>query len=123
MNDGEIETWFAKFVNSGAGFGTSEFNANLYLSLYARAHERFPHNLSFVEGLLNYYAARNRRDDWRRLMTEYYFESKPVRDRFLPYLSKEGKLREYAETARKLAAEVAANKGVATEVVTTATTK
>src|SRR5262245_39353659 len=119
MNDGEIETWFAKFVNSGAGANAPEFEAKLYLGLYTRAHERFPHNLSFVEGLLNHYAARNRRDDWRRLMSEYYFESKSIRDRFLPYLSKEGKLREYAETARKVATEVATTKGGDTAGATT----
>jgi tetratricopeptide (TPR) repeat protein/Flp pilus assembly protein TadD len=101
MNDEETGAWLAKYVNSGAGAKASEFDANLYLSLYTRAHERFPHNLSFVEGLLNYYSARGRWDDWRRLMAEYYFESKSVRDRFLPYLSKEGKLREYAESARE----------------------
>ena len=123
MNDGEIETWFAKFVNSGAGANAPEFEAKLYLGLYTRAHERFPHNLRFVEGLLNHYTARNRWDDWRRLMTEYYFESKSIRDRFLPYLSKEGKLREYAETARKVATSVATAKGIATEVATTVTAK
>jgi tetratricopeptide (TPR) repeat protein len=101
MNDGETETWLAKFVNSGSSARASEFDANLYLSLYTRAHERFPHDLSFVEGLLNYYAARNRWDDWRRLMAEYYFESKSIRDRLLPYLSREGKLREHAEAARE----------------------
>ncbi|HZF38482.1 MAG TPA: tetratricopeptide repeat protein [Blastocatellia bacterium] len=111
MNDGEIETWLAKFVNSGSSAKSSEFDANLYLSLYTRAHERFSHNLSFVEGLLNHYAARNRWDDWRRLMTEYYFESKSIRDHFLPYLSRERKLREYAETARKVATEVATTRG------------
>ncbi|HMB30135.1 MAG TPA: hypothetical protein VKS99_18630, partial [Blastocatellia bacterium] len=123
MNDGEIETWFAKFVNSGAGANAPEFEAKLYLGLYTRAHERFPHNLNFVEGLLNHYAARNRQDDWRRLTAEYYFESKPIRDRFLPYLSKEGKLREYAETARKVVTSLATTKGAATEVATTTTTK
>ncbi|HEY6403488.1 MAG TPA: hypothetical protein VI479_18840, partial [Blastocatellia bacterium] len=101
MNDEETGAWLAKYVNSGAGAKAPEFDANLYLGLYTRAHERFPHNLSFVEGLLNYYSARSRWDDWRRLMAEYYFESKSVRDRFLPYLSKEGKLREYAEAARE----------------------
>src|SRR5262245_31667304 len=100
MNDGEIETWLAEFVNSGASAGSSEFKANLYLGLYLRAHERFPHNLNFVEGLLSYYSARGRWDDWRRLMAEYYFESKAIRDRYLPQLSREGKLREYAEAAR-----------------------
>ncbi|MGH9752027.1 MAG: tetratricopeptide repeat protein, partial [Blastocatellia bacterium] len=101
MNDGEIETWLAKFVSSGSGATASEFDSNLYLSLYMRAHERFPHNLGFVEGLLGYYAARNRWDDWRRLMAEHYFESKTIRDRFLPHLSREGKLREYAGAARE----------------------
>ncbi|HKC88325.1 MAG TPA: hypothetical protein VKG02_20230, partial [Blastocatellia bacterium] len=100
MNDREIETWFAKFVTSGARAKASEFEANLYLNLYTRAHERFPHDLSFVEGLLNYYAGHDRWDDWRRLMAEYYFESKTIRDRYLPYLSSRGKLREYAEAAR-----------------------
>jgi tetratricopeptide (TPR) repeat protein len=120
MNDDEIQTWFAKFVNSGgAGIYASAVEANLYLILYTRAHERFPHNLSFVEGLLNYYAAHKCWDDWRRLMAEYYFESKPIRDRFLPYLSKEGKLREYAETARKVAASVATTKGGDTAGATT----
>src|SRR6266511_56167 len=123
MNDGESETWFAMLVNSGAGANDPDFAAKLYLGLYTRAHERFPHNMRFVEGLLNHYAARNRGDDWRRLMAEYYFESKSIRDRFLPYLSKEGRLREYAETARKAATEAATKKGMPTEVATTATTK
>ncbi|HEY8459737.1 MAG TPA: tetratricopeptide repeat protein, partial [Blastocatellia bacterium] len=100
MNDEEAGAWLAKYVN-GARATASEFDANLHLSLYARAHERFPHNLNFVEGLLDYYSARNRWDDWRRLTAEYYFKSKSVRDRFLLHLSKEGKLREYAEAARE----------------------
>jgi tetratricopeptide (TPR) repeat protein len=104
MSDGEAENWLAKFANSGANAKASEFDANLYLGLYGRAHERFPHNLSFVEGLLSYYSARNRWDDWRRLMAEYYFESKSIRDRFLPHLSKDGKLREYAGVAREKSA-------------------
>jgi tetratricopeptide (TPR) repeat protein len=101
MNDGEIEAWLAKYAKSGSDAAASEFDSNLYLSLYARAHERFPHNLSFVDGLLNYYSAHNRWDDWRRLMAENYFASKSIRDRYLPRLSAEGKLREYAEAARK----------------------
>jgi tetratricopeptide (TPR) repeat protein len=101
MNDGEAENWLQKFAGSGVSAKASEFDANLYLGLYTRAHERFPHNPSFVEGLLNYYSARDRWDDWRRLMAEYYFESKSIRDRFLPHLSKEGKLREYAASARE----------------------
>ncbi|MGH9934597.1 MAG: hypothetical protein ACREAM_00025, partial [Blastocatellia bacterium] len=100
MNDGEIGAWLAKFVNSGTSDRASAFDANLYLSLYTRAHQRFPHNLSFVEGLLGYYAGHKQWDDWRRLLAEYYFESKTIRDRYLPQLASEGKLREYAEAAR-----------------------
>ncbi|HKQ74995.1 MAG TPA: hypothetical protein VJ810_14970 [Blastocatellia bacterium] len=100
MNDGEIETWLSKFVSAGSSAKASEFDANLYLSLYSRAHQRFPHNLSFVEALLSYHAGRGRWDECRRLMAEYYFESKAIRDRYLPYLSSQGKLREYADAAR-----------------------
>ncbi|MGE0128597.1 MAG: tetratricopeptide repeat protein [Blastocatellales bacterium] len=100
MNDGEIETWLAKFASSGTSGNASAFEANLYLSLYARAHQRFPHNLQFVEGLLSYYAGHNRWDDWRRLLAEYYFESKTIRERYLLHLAREGKLREHAEAAR-----------------------
>ncbi len=100
MNDGEIESWLSGFVSSWSNARATEFDSSLYLALYSRAHQRFPHNLTFVEGLLSYYAARGRWDDSLRLMAEYYFESKTIRDRFLPHLSSLGKLRQYAETAR-----------------------
>ena len=110
MNDGEIETWSSKFANSRAA-GAREFEAKLYLGLYTRAHDGFLHNLSFVEGLLTYYVARNRWDDWRRLMAEYYFESKRRSAiASCPIRQSEGKLREYAETPRKDATEVATAK-------------
>ena len=111
MNDDEITTWLTKFVNSGTSDRASAFEANLYLSLYTRAHQRFPHNLGFVEGLLSYYAGHKQWDDWRRLLAEHYFESKTIRDRYLPQLASEGKLREYAETAKKRATEAATSKG------------
>ena len=56
MNDAEVESYFQRFVANGAAENASAFEARLYLSSYARAHERFPHNLKFVEGLLAYYA-------------------------------------------------------------------
>ncbi len=101
MNDGEIESWLARFAASGASGDASAFDANLYLTLYTRAHERFPHNTRFVEGLLSYYAGHKRWDDWRRLLAEYYFESKTIRERYLAHLASEGKLREHAQAARE----------------------
>jgi tetratricopeptide (TPR) repeat protein len=104
MNDDEIEAWFAKFVNSGTGAKSPEFEANLYFALYTRARQRFPHNQRFVEGLLAYYRGHNRTEDWRRLAAEYYFESKEVRERYLLDLAGAGRLREQAERAREHAA-------------------
>lgn len=111
MNDGEIESWLARFATSGTSGGAPAFEANLYLSLYKRAHERFPHNLRFVEGALSYYAGHKQWDDWRRLLAEYYFESKTIRDRYLSHLASEGRLREHAEAARGKATEVATTRG------------
>src|SRR5262249_53876487 len=100
MNDGEIETWFAKFVTSGARAKGSEFEANLYLNLNRADHKRWPNVLGLVEGQLNYSAGRDRRDDWSRLRAKYFSEPKTTGARCLPYLSSRGKLREYAEAAR-----------------------
>ncbi|MGH9851287.1 MAG: tetratricopeptide repeat protein, partial [Blastocatellia bacterium] len=106
MNDEEIEGWLAKFATSGASGGAPAFESGLYLNLYTRAHERFPHNLKFVEGLLGYYAGHKHWAEWQRLMAEYYFESKPIRERYLLHLASNKKLREYADTAREKTTKV-----------------
>jgi len=100
MNDQEVESYLAKFVQSGAGEKAMAFDSNLYFGLYSLAHERFPHNEKFIEGLLSYYAGHKRWDDWQRLLAEHYFESKPVRERYLSYLAGNNRLREYSQTAR-----------------------
>lgn len=100
MNDQEVESYLAKFVQSGAGEKATAFDSNLYFGLYSLAHERFPHNEKFIEGLLSYYAGHKRWDDWQRLLAEHYFESKPIRERYLSYLAGNNRLREYSQTAR-----------------------
>lgn len=100
LDDEEVQNYLSKFASAGAAANASAFDANLYLSLHKIAHQRFPHNLSFVEGLLTYYANRKDWEPWRQLMAEYYFESRPIRDRFLEHLSANKRLRESAATAR-----------------------
>lgn len=100
MNDREVEAYLNKFIQTGAAESATNFDANLFLSLHRLAHERFPHNRRFIEGLLNYYAGHKQWDEWQRLLAEHYFESADIRQRYLSNLSRNGKLREYAETAR-----------------------
>ncbi len=107
LNDHEVENYLVKFVYSGSSERASEFDRKLYLGFYKLAHERFPHNLKFVDGLLSYYSGHNQWDEWRRLMAEYYFESKPIREKYLLHLASNNKLREYLDAARGRATEVA----------------
>jgi cellulose synthase operon protein C len=87
LDDKELELYLKKFVTDH-----SAFNRKLYLGLYTQAHKRFPHNLQFVQGLLTYYSANNEWNMWRKLMAEYYFESKEIRDQFLSHLSSRNEL-------------------------------
>lgn len=100
MNDREVEAYLNKFIQTGAAESATNFDANLFLTLHRLAHERFPHNRRFIEGLLNYYAGHKQWDDWQRLLAEHYFESAELRQRYLSNLSRNGKLREYANAAR-----------------------
>jgi tetratricopeptide (TPR) repeat protein len=100
LSDDEIQAYLDRFVGQGAAVSASTFDAQLYLGLYKLAHERFPHNLSFVRGLLKFYSAHGRREDWRGLMAEYYFESQAIRDEFLSHLASRNELRAYLDQAR-----------------------
>jgi tetratricopeptide (TPR) repeat protein len=101
LSDREIQEYLSRFVGTGATANASSFEAQLYLGLYTLAHERFPHNLSFVQGLLKFYSAHGRWDDWRSLMAEYYFESRQIRDEFLSHLASRNELRAYLDRARE----------------------
>ena len=101
LSDRELQAYLTQFIGSNAGANASNFDAQLYLGLYTLAHERFPHNLSFVRGLLKFYSARERWADWRNLMAEYYFESREIRDEFLSHLASRNELRAYLERARE----------------------
>jgi tetratricopeptide (TPR) repeat protein len=101
LNDREVKEYLDRFVGS-SGANASTFEARLYLGLYTLAHERFPHNLSFVRGLLKFYSAHGRSAEWRGLMAEYYFASPEIRDEFLSHLASRNELRAHLERARAL---------------------
>jgi tetratricopeptide (TPR) repeat protein len=102
LGDREVQEYLSEFVHDRTGANSSTFEAQLYLGLYTLAHERFPHNLNFVNGLLKFYNAHGRRDEWRNLMAEYYFESPAIRDEFLSHLASRNELRAHLERARAL---------------------
>jgi tetratricopeptide (TPR) repeat protein len=101
LDDDAAEEYLRKFVDSGANADAASFDANLYRSLYLLTHERFPHNLSFVKGLLEFYSAHKQWDQWRALVAEYYFESREIRDQFISHLASRAELRAYFERARE----------------------
>jgi tetratricopeptide (TPR) repeat protein len=100
LDDDEMESYLDQFVGSDFAAAPSSFDANLYLGLYSFAHERFPHDLRFVQGLLKFYSVHDQWEPWRKLMAEYYFESREIRDKFLAHLAKGAELRAKLDQAR-----------------------
>ncbi|HJT27928.1 MAG TPA: tetratricopeptide repeat protein [Pyrinomonadaceae bacterium] len=95
VDDVEAEKFLHEFIDI-----KSSFDAQLYFALYSVAHQRFPHNLNFVNGLLKFHSEHKQWDKWRALISEYYFESRECRDQFLAHLSSHGELRGYLTRAR-----------------------
>lgn len=91
LNDEDARDYLSQFVDGKISAG--DFDKQLYLKLYAAAHRRFPRNASFVGGLLRFYRAEKREDEWRKLAAEYYFESPEIRAQFLDRLAESGELR------------------------------
>ena len=101
VNDKEAERYLQEFVQGSLNADPSSFDAKLYVALYSLAHQRFPHNLHFVSGLLQFYEAHKQWDQWRVLVAEYYFESQEVRNQFLSHLASRNELRSYLSRARE----------------------
>ena len=98
LNDAETQDYLARMIDGRQSSG--EFQKQLYVEIYRKAHERFPHNLKFVNGLLNFYETSKQETEWRKLAAEYYFESPEIRASFLNHLAEKGELRNYLQTAR-----------------------
>jgi tetratricopeptide (TPR) repeat protein len=100
VNDQEAERYLQEFIQSSVYADASSFDAKLYVALYSLAHQRFPHNLHFVTGLLQFYSAHQQWEQWRMLTAEYYFESREVRNQFLTHLASHNELRPFLSRAR-----------------------
>jgi tetratricopeptide (TPR) repeat protein/thioredoxin-like negative regulator of GroEL len=96
LNDAEIQDYLSQFID---GKVSTDFEKQLFLKLYLTAYERFPHNSTFVEGLLRFYKTNKQADEWRKLAAKYYFESKNVREQFLEDLAEKGELRAFLDKA------------------------
>lgn len=101
LGDRETESYLERFVAARSTAGAESLDAKLYLGLYTLAHERFPHNLYFVRGLLKFYAEQKQWSQWQALMAEYYFASADIREQFLSHLASTHELRERLETSRR----------------------
>jgi cellulose synthase operon protein C len=96
VDDAEAERYLREFIDTKV----AGFDAKLYFALYSVAHQRFPHNLNFVNGLLQFYSEQKQWQQWRALISEYYFESRECRNEFLNHLASHGELRGYLARAR-----------------------
>jgi tetratricopeptide (TPR) repeat protein len=102
LDDDEAERYLEQFVAAHAGADAKDFESSFYLGLYSLAHERFPGDLRLVQGLLKFYAAHERRDEYQKLLAEYYFVSPEIREQFLARLAEQGELRARLDAARDL---------------------
>ncbi|HUG82113.1 MAG TPA: hypothetical protein VML01_10645, partial [Bryobacterales bacterium] len=74
----DLESYFQQVVAQSA------LDAVLYRQVNLYAHERFPHNLTFVQNLLAAYSRRETRDAaaYDRLLREHWFYDDALRTRF-----------------------------------------
>ena len=81
----DLERYFQDVVGGGPV---------MYLRLNLYAHQRFPHNLMFVENLLQAYQHPATRDPaaWESLIRQHWFEDANLRNRFFEFLSRSGQL-------------------------------
>ena len=87
----ELEHYFSRVTQGGP---------QLFLELNLFAHQRFPHDLLFVQNLLQAYNSKPTRDTaaWEKLLREHWSDSEELRLQFFDYLSRTHKLD--AELAR-----------------------
>jgi tetratricopeptide (TPR) repeat protein len=99
----ELETYFARANRSAPQF---------YVQVNLYAHQRFPHDLVFVENLLNAYNKRLAADQEKRslLLRECWFESPHIEREFFEELSRTGRLKtEMAQLEREVDAQESAH--------------
>ena len=100
FNGTELESYFEAAPAPGE-------QLSLQVNLYA--HKRFPHDLAFTQNLLSLYRTRPTANvaAWQKLLAEHWFENETLRNEFLEYLSRTGKLDSALATLRDQNAELA----------------
>jgi tetratricopeptide (TPR) repeat protein len=84
----ELEEYFRSVVESGPVV------PQMYLQLNLYAHQRFPHNLTFVRNLLEAFRSKQtyNRQAWDALIRQYWFYDDTMRSMFFAYLASGGQL-------------------------------
>ncbi len=99
LDDGDLAEYLQRFSDNIKLNGDNN-DAKLYLELYRFAHDRFPTNLFFVEGLLKYYDQTKNAAQWEQLSAQYYFADPGIRNDYLSFISKKSQLRGNFDIAR-----------------------
>jgi Flp pilus assembly protein TadD len=95
----ELEDYFRDVVG-GSG-------PQMYLRLNLFAHQRFPHNLTFVRNLLSAYTNTHtyNRPAWLALLRQYWFYDADQRNQFFAELSRTGQLQTELQALRPAQAD------------------
>ncbi|HET9837691.1 MAG TPA: hypothetical protein VFR84_05595 [Candidatus Angelobacter sp.] len=97
----DLETLSAQVIQIFSGSDLQAYIQDTYgapqqlqLRFNQLAHERFPHNLTFVRNLLDLYHSKPFYNQvaWEGLLRNYWFADETLRSRFFEYLSSSGKL-------------------------------
>jgi tetratricopeptide (TPR) repeat protein len=78
----------------------------LALEVDRYAHERFPHDLTFVRNLLAQYRSRKEQAEVEKLLWEHWAESPDLRDQLFELLSSSGRLDAQLEVLRQQTPEI-----------------
>ena len=81
-------------------------DGRLALEVDLYAHDRFPHDLSFVRALLGEYRVRKQFDEVEKLLWQHWAEAPDLRDELFELLSKSGRLDAQLEALRQEAPEI-----------------
>jgi predicted Zn-dependent protease len=81
-------------------------NWNLAFEVNLYAHRRFPHDLRFVENLLNEYTRTGRNAEVEQLLWEHWQDSPELRDRLFELLSLTGRLNAELTVLRQQSPEI-----------------
>ena len=92
----ELEGYFREVVGQG------NVDPILYRQVNLFAHQRFPHNLTFVRNLLAAYMRRETFDAaaWEQLLRNHWYHDEDLRSRFFEFLSRSGRLEAELQSVR-----------------------